>query len=165
MYNTGRNHDTVHIHFSLHLSNTWPLPSDNSLLQEYRLFNACDINVWGWSTFHRHAQIDMSTHHARYYDQCHGFQSLPPSSLQLGDLAQSEDALCEANILNNLDPVVWTFLAMVCLKVPPTHTLTPSGVDLPHHGLPQGTTNTHTNTQWCGPSSPWSASRYHQHTH
>ena len=39
------------------------------------------------------------------------------------------------------------------------------GVGLPHHGLPQGTTNTHTNTQWCGPSSPWSASRYHQHTH
>ena len=49
--------------------------------------------------------------------------SLPPFCLQLGDLAQSEDALCEANILNNLDPVVWAYLTMVCLKVPPsTHT-------------------------------------------
>ena len=51
--------------------------------------------------------------------------SLPPSlppSLQLGDLAQSEDALCEANILNNLDPVVWAYLTMVCLKVPPVLT-------------------------------------------
>ena len=77
--------------------------------------------------------------------------SLPPSTLQLGDLAQSEDALCEANILNNLDPVVWAYLAMVCLKVHAhtsggptspwsasryTHTL---AVGLPHHGLPQGT--------------------------
>lgn len=35
----------------------------------------------------------------------------------LGDLQQAEDALCEANILNNLDPEVWAYLTMVCLKV------------------------------------------------
>ena len=42
--------------------------------------------------------------------------SLPPSPLQLGNLTQSEDALCEANILNNLDPVVWAYLTMVCVR-------------------------------------------------
>ena len=36
---------------------------------------------------------------------------------ELSDLGQSEDALCEANILNNLDPVVWAYLTLVCLKV------------------------------------------------
>ena len=35
----------------------------------------------------------------------------------LGDLEQAEDALAEANILNNLDPEVWAYLTMVCLKV------------------------------------------------
>ncbi len=37
---------------------------------------------------------------------------------ELGDLSQAEDALCEANILNNLDPVIWAYLTMLCLKVP-----------------------------------------------
>ena len=36
---------------------------------------------------------------------------------ELGDLDQAEDALSEANILNNLDPEVWAYLTMVCLKV------------------------------------------------
>lgn len=36
---------------------------------------------------------------------------------RLGDLEQAEDALSEANILNNLDPEVWAYLTMVCLKV------------------------------------------------
>lgn len=36
---------------------------------------------------------------------------------KLGDLEQAEDALTEANILNNLDPEVWAYLTMVCLKV------------------------------------------------
>lgn len=36
---------------------------------------------------------------------------------QLGDLEEAEDALSEANILNNLDPEVWAYLTMVCLKV------------------------------------------------
>ena len=35
----------------------------------------------------------------------------------LNDLSQAEDALCEANILNNLDPIVWGYLTLVCLKV------------------------------------------------
>ena len=36
---------------------------------------------------------------------------------QLGELKQAEDALCEANILNNLDPVIWAYLTLVCLQV------------------------------------------------
>lgn len=35
---------------------------------------------------------------------------------RLGELAESEDALSEANILNNTDPEVWGYLSMVCLK-------------------------------------------------
>lgn len=35
---------------------------------------------------------------------------------QLGELKQAEDALCEANILNNLDPVIWAYLTLVCLQ-------------------------------------------------
>ena len=35
----------------------------------------------------------------------------------LNDLPQAEDALCEANILNNLDSTVWGYLTLVCLKV------------------------------------------------
>ena len=35
----------------------------------------------------------------------------------LNDLAQAEDALCEANILNNLDSTVWAYLMLVCIKV------------------------------------------------
>jgi hypothetical protein len=32
----------------------------------------------------------------------------------LNDLAQAEDAICEANILNNLDSTVWAYLTLVC---------------------------------------------------
>lgn len=39
----------------------------------------------------------------------------------LGNLEQAEDALAEANILNNLDPEVWAYLTMVCLKVHRSH--------------------------------------------
>ena len=35
--------------------------------------------------------------------------------LQLGELSEAEDALCEANILNNSDPEVWGYLSLVCL--------------------------------------------------
>ena len=35
---------------------------------------------------------------------------------RMGDLSEAEDALCEANILNNADPEVWGYLAMVCLR-------------------------------------------------
>ena len=35
---------------------------------------------------------------------------------RMGDLAEAEDALCEANILNNTDPQVWGYLALICLK-------------------------------------------------
>lgn len=36
---------------------------------------------------------------------------------QLDDLEQAEDALSEANILNNQDPEIWAYLTMVCIKV------------------------------------------------
>ena len=98
------------------------------LLQEYRLFNACDINVYMWSTFHRgvHTQIRQLIPNSfglkctfiwRLWKLLHSTStgicmlksnnwfptdettSVPssedfvlPSSLQLGDLAQSEDA-------------------------------------------------------------------------
>ncbi|XP_052768283.1 cilia- and flagella-associated protein 70-like isoform X5 [Mya arenaria] len=35
---------------------------------------------------------------------------------RLGELAEAEDALSEANILNNSDPEVWGYLSLVCLK-------------------------------------------------
>ncbi|XP_061173813.1 cilia- and flagella-associated protein 70-like isoform X1 [Saccostrea echinata] len=35
---------------------------------------------------------------------------------RLGELAEAEDALSEANILNNTDPEVWGYLSLVCLK-------------------------------------------------
>ena len=37
-------------------------------------------------------------------------------SFQLGELSEAEDALSEANILNNSDPEVWGYLSLVCLK-------------------------------------------------
>lgn len=36
---------------------------------------------------------------------------------RLGEHEEAEEALCEANILNNHDPEVWAYLAMVCLQV------------------------------------------------
>ncbi|KAL4238526.1 Cilia- and flagella-associated protein 70 [Mactra antiquata] len=35
---------------------------------------------------------------------------------RLGELPEAEDALSEANILNNSDPEVWGYLSLVCLK-------------------------------------------------
>ena len=35
---------------------------------------------------------------------------------QLGELSEAEDALAEANVLNNSDPEVWAYLSLVCLK-------------------------------------------------
>jgi Flp pilus assembly protein TadD len=35
---------------------------------------------------------------------------------RLDDLAESEDALSEANVLNNSDPEVWAYLSLVCLR-------------------------------------------------
>jgi Flp pilus assembly protein TadD len=34
----------------------------------------------------------------------------------LNELGEAEDALSEANILNNADPEVWAYLSLVCLK-------------------------------------------------
>ena len=34
----------------------------------------------------------------------------------MGELAEAEDALCEANILNNTDAEVWGYLSLICLK-------------------------------------------------
>jgi tetratricopeptide (TPR) repeat protein len=35
---------------------------------------------------------------------------------RLGEYCDAEDALTEANILNNLDPEVWAYLCLVCLQ-------------------------------------------------
>ncbi|XP_071963132.1 cilia- and flagella-associated protein 70-like [Antedon mediterranea] len=35
---------------------------------------------------------------------------------RLGELSEAEDALSEANILNNSDPLVWGYLSLVCLQ-------------------------------------------------
>ncbi|XP_071787792.1 cilia- and flagella-associated protein 70-like isoform X3 [Asterias amurensis] len=35
---------------------------------------------------------------------------------RLGEMSEAEDALCEANILNNSDPEVWGYLSLVCLQ-------------------------------------------------
>ena len=37
--------------------------------------------------------------------------------IQLGELENAMDALCEANILNNHDSIVWAYLALVSAKV------------------------------------------------
>lgn len=34
----------------------------------------------------------------------------------MDELADAEDALSEANILNNEDPEVWGYLSLVCLR-------------------------------------------------
>jgi Flp pilus assembly protein TadD len=36
--------------------------------------------------------------------------------LQMGELCDAEAALTEANILNNLDPEVWAYLCLICLR-------------------------------------------------
>ena len=37
-------------------------------------------------------------------------------SLQLKEYSEAEDALSEANMLNNLDPIIWAYLALICYK-------------------------------------------------
>ena len=34
----------------------------------------------------------------------------------MGELSEAEDALSEANVLNNYDPEVWAYLSLVCLR-------------------------------------------------
>ena len=35
----------------------------------------------------------------------------------MGEFCDAEDALTEANLLNNLDPEVWAYLSLVCLQL------------------------------------------------
>ncbi len=46
----------------------------------------------------------------------HAVCILIDSLTQLGELSEAEDALAEANVLNNTDPEVWAYLSLVCLK-------------------------------------------------
>ena len=34
----------------------------------------------------------------------------------MGEMCDAESALTEANILNNLDPEVWAYLCLICLR-------------------------------------------------
>eukprot|EP01007_Sphenomonas_quadrangularis_P003107 NODE_564_length_1350_cov_106.049962_g439_i0.p2 GENE.NODE_564_length_1350_cov_106.049962_g439_i0~~NODE_564_length_1350_cov_106.049962_g439_i0.p2 ORF type:complete len:373 (-),score=162.29 NODE_564_length_1350_cov_106.049962_g439_i0:231-1328(-) len=44
------------------------------------------------------------------------WQGMGVAYYRLGDYRHAEQALNEANVLNNLHPVTWAYLAMVCLK-------------------------------------------------
>ena len=44
------------------------------------------------------------------------FTGVGISCYRLGELSEAEQALSEANILNNTDPEVWGYLSLVCLK-------------------------------------------------
>lgn len=56
-------------------------------------------------------------HACKHSPSSHTWFGVGVACYRLGDLEQAEDALSEANILNNLDPEVWAYLTMVCLKV------------------------------------------------
>ncbi|XP_063715632.1 cilia- and flagella-associated protein 70-like isoform X3 [Symsagittifera roscoffensis] len=47
---------------------------------------------------------------------CTAWHGVGVACYRLGTLPEAEDALCEANILNNRDPEVWAYLTLVCLQ-------------------------------------------------
>ncbi|XP_075258930.1 cilia- and flagella-associated protein 70-like isoform X3 [Convolutriloba macropyga] len=47
---------------------------------------------------------------------CTAWHGVGVACYRLGALPEAEDALCEANILNNRDPEVWAYLTLVCLQ-------------------------------------------------
>ena len=47
---------------------------------------------------------------------CTAWNGVGVACYRMGTLPEAEDALCEANILNNRDPEVWAYLTLVCLQ-------------------------------------------------
>jgi len=47
---------------------------------------------------------------------CTAWHGVGVACYRLGALPEAEDALCEANVLNNRDPEVWAYLTLVCLQ-------------------------------------------------
>lgn len=52
----------------------------------------------------------------RAASSCAAWLGAGSASLDLGELAEAEECLCEANVLNNRDPTVWGKLALLCAR-------------------------------------------------
>ncbi|KAH9509070.1 Cilia- and flagella-associated protein 70 [Bulinus truncatus] len=52
----------------------------------------------------------------KYSPSCLSWLGVGIACYRLNELTEAEDALSEANILNNNDPEVWSYLSLICLK-------------------------------------------------
>ena len=59
---------------------------------------------------------DMFLHGCRHCPSALTWLGVGISCYRLQELGEAEEALAEANILNNLEPEIWAYLCMVCLK-------------------------------------------------
>ena len=59
---------------------------------------------------------DMFLHGCRHSPSALTWLGVGISCYRLEELGEAEEALAEANILNNLEPEIWAYLCMVCLK-------------------------------------------------